>query len=162
MKFEIKEYKNAEVVKELVYKLRKFESKFDAELKPVEEITEKLLEWMKRKLKSPNAFLFVAFSENIVIGYIFGWIEKRSKNYWKTQRYGYICDLFVKEEFRKKGIGKALIEKAEKWFKEKGIEDVHLEVYAQNPNLEFYEKLKYKEKSIRLVKNLKRGDEYFR
>ena len=154
MSWEIIECRNAEIVKQLIYELRKFESDFDPELKTPEEITEKLVEWMNRKLKSPNAFLFMAIAENKPVAYIFGWIEKRSKNYWKRDRYGYICDVFVKKEFRRKGIGKALLNKAEKWFREKGIESVHLESYAENPYIGFYEKLKYKKLSIRLVKYL--------
>ena len=156
MRFEIKECKNPEEVKELVYELRKFESRFDTELKSAEEITEKLIEWMKRKLFSPNTFLFVAFQESFPIGYVFGWIEKRSKNYWKSHRYGYICDIFVKEEFRGKGMGKALMEKAENWFREKGIEVVYVEVYAQNPFVGFYEKLGYKKVSTEMIKRLKK------
>jgi len=158
MNLEIKECRNAEIVKHLVYELRKLENAFDIELKDAKEITEKLVKWMNKKLKSPNTFLFVAFYKNKAIAYIFGWIEKRSKNYWKENKYGYICDLFVKKEFRRKGIGKILLEKAENWFKEKRIKSVHLEAYAENPYIGFYEKMKYKKLSIRFVKHFSQNN----
>ena len=154
MKFEIIETRDPEKVKELIYELRKFESNFDKELKSPEEITDKLIEWMKRKLTSPNTFLFLAVSDGRPLGYVFGWIEKRSKNYWKTHRYGYICDIFVKEEFRGKGVGKALMEKAENWLREKGIEYINLEVYSKNPFMKFYENLGYERLSVRMKKCL--------
>ncbi len=113
-----------------------------------------MLEWMKRKLAKENAFLFVAEYDGKIVGYIFGWIERRSKNYWKTSKYGYICDLFVKEEYRKKGIGKALLKEAEEWFKKRGISKIFLEVYFDNPAREYYMRQGYSPIDIKMIKNI--------
>ncbi len=132
--FEIKPFGASEVEKlrELLLEARKIDRKFDPALKEPEEIVEKLIEWMKRKLASPNAFLFVALHNQKPIGYVFGWIERKSKNYWKIWKQGYICDIFVREEFRRKGAGSALLERAEKWFRERNVKMITAEIYAGN------------------------------
>jgi len=157
MEFVIREEENLERIRELLFALRREELKFDEDLIVSEESIEKMLRWMGRKLKGNDAFLFVAESGNEALGYIFGWVERRSKNYWKTSKYGYICDLFVKKGCRRKGIGRALLEKAEEWFREKGISKIFLEVYFNNPAKEFYRKFGYYPLDIKMEKNLRKG-----
>ncbi len=156
-KIKIFQTRNPEIVKELVAELRRVENKFDADMRSDEESVEKQIEWMKRKLQSESTFLFVAIRENEkrnVIAYVFGWIEKRNKNYWKLTRFGYVGELFVKEEFRGMGVGRALLEKAEKWFAERGITKIFLDVEAENPAVNFYKKLGYRELELRMVKEI--------
>ncbi len=156
-KIKIFQTRNPEIVKSLVSGLRKFENKFDADMRSDEESVEKQIEWMKRKLQSESTFLFVAIRENEkqnTIGYVFGWIERRNKNYWKLTRFGYVAELFVKEEFRGMGVGRTLLEKAEKWFAEKRITKIFLDVEAENPALNFYKKLGYRELELRMVKEI--------
>ena len=153
--FEIKAFKPGEVekIRELLLEARKVDRKFDFALKEPEEIVDKLIEWMKRRLTSPNAFLFVALNEQRPIGYVFGWIERKSKNYWKVWKHGYICDIFVKKEFRRKGIGSALLEKAEEWFKRKEIEMIVSEVYAENAvSLNFHRARSFEEYYVMMRK----------
>ncbi len=156
-KIKIFQIRDPEIVKSLVSELRKFENKLDADMRSDEESVEKQIEWMKRKLQSESTFLFVAIREDEeqnTIGYVFGWIEKRNKNYWKLTKFGYVGELFVKEEFRGMGVGRALLEKAEKWFAEKGITKIFLDAYAQNPAVNFYKKLGYRELELRMVKEI--------
>lgn len=55
-----------------------------------------------------------------------------------------LFSIIVDENFRKKGIGKALIEEGEKLAKDKFmIEILHLEVYEGNPAKRLYERLGY-------------------
>ncbi len=156
-KIKIFQTMNPEIVKELVAELRRVENKFDTDMRTDEESVEKQIEWMKRKLQSESTFLFVAIREDeeeCAIGYVFGWIEKRNKNYWKLTRFGYVGELFVKEEFRGMGVGRALLEKAEKWFAERGITKIFLDVEAENPAVNFYKKLGYRELELRMVKEI--------
>lgn len=79
----------------------------------------------------------------------------------KTQFAGYIglyliadeaqiLNLAVKEQFRKKGIGEALIKKAEKNAKQKGANKLFLEVRVSNKNaINLYEKCGFSKDGIR-------------
>ena len=81
------------------------------------------------------AYYFVSENNNVINGYINCWVSENTK----------ILDFCVKEEDRKKGIGKALINEVFKV--QKGI--LSLEVRASNENaIRFYEKLGF----IKVVK----------
>ncbi len=147
LKLEIKAFRarDTEKLRELLFEARKIDKRFDPTLKEPEEIIDKLIEWIKRKLASPETFLFIALHKQKPIGYIFGWIGRKSKNYWKIWRYGYICDIFVKKEFRRKGVASALLKKAEEWFRENGIEMIVSEIYAENvDSLKFHRARNFK------------------
>lgn len=57
--------------------------------------------------------------------------------YWDDESI-HIGSLFVKEGFRKKGIGKALIEGARKLALKLGFEKIYADVSVSNPTLDFY------------------------
>ena len=50
----------------------------------------------------------------------------------RVSKIGYISDLFVKEEFRGRGISSKLTQEAMEWFRRKGIRYVSLNVLAEN------------------------------
>jgi ribosomal protein S18 acetylase RimI-like enzyme len=72
--------------------------------------------------KNPNS-CFVAEHENKIIGTIMGANDGRR---------GFIYHLMVKPEYRKKGIGKKLLEKVEKNFKKDGIRKIYLVALKKN------------------------------
>lgn len=53
-------------------------------------------------------------------------------------------DVFVVPQYRRKGIGKALIKKALEHFKSKGIDGLHLVTHLNNSAINFYKKLGFK------------------
>jgi ribosomal protein S18 acetylase RimI-like enzyme len=72
--------------------------------------------------KNPNT-CFVAEINNEIIGTIMGGNDGRR---------GHIYHLMVKQGYRKKGIGKKLLEKTEKEFKKAGIRKVFLVAFKKN------------------------------
>ena len=66
---------------------------------------------------------FVAEINNEIIGTIMGGSDGRR---------GHIYHLMVKPEYRKKGIGKKLLEKTEKGFKKEGIRKIFLVAFKEN------------------------------
>jgi ribosomal protein S18 acetylase RimI-like enzyme len=69
---------------------------------------------------------------------------------------GYVATIVVAENARGKGLGRELMSAAEAYTKEKGAEDIKLEVMAFNSDaLEFYRELGYGSFSFRLSKSLR-------
>jgi len=86
--------------------------------------------------KNPRTCFVVKYSNKEVVGTIMGGNDGRR---------GLIYHLVVKEDHRRNGIGKILLEKAEKGFKKEGIGKVYLLVLKENiTGNEFWEKNEYK------------------
>lgn len=75
---------------------------------------------------------------------------------WDTEDRGIIDELVVSSKYQERGVGKKLIEEAERYFRKKGIEAIILSVNKKAKALKFYHKLNYKDSGyIELVKKLK-------
>jgi ribosomal protein S18 acetylase RimI-like enzyme len=71
------------------------------------------------------------------------------------KKHGYIYDIFVKKEFRGKGIGKILLEKAQSYCREKGYSRILLMVSVNNANaIELYNKSGFKTEQMYMGKAL--------
>jgi len=85
--------------------------------------------------KNPDT-CFVAKNDGIIIGTIMAGSDGRR---------GHIYHLMVKPEYRKQGIGRKLLEKAENGLREEGITKAFLVVYKENDiGNGFWEKVGYK------------------
>jgi ribosomal protein S18 acetylase RimI-like enzyme len=70
-------------------------------------------------------------------------------------KHGYIYDIFVKKEFRGKGIGRTLLEKAQSYCREKGYSRILLMVYVNNANaIGLYNKMGFKTERMHMGKVL--------
>ncbi|MDQ7734977.1 GNAT family N-acetyltransferase [Halomonas sp. SpR1] len=68
---------------------------------------------------------------------------------------GHVATIVVAESYRGRGLGRELMSAAEAYAKEKGAEDIKLEVMAFNSDaLDFYRELGYGNFSFRLFKSL--------
>ena len=96
-------------------------------------------------------FAFVAKEDNKVVGIITG------HSYYKEV---HINDLIILEKYRNKHIGSKLIETVEKYYKDKGFENINLTTYSfQAP--EFYKKSGFKVEFIRENKDNPKLTKYF-
>ncbi|MBD2576076.1 GNAT family N-acetyltransferase [Oscillatoria sp. FACHB-1406] len=70
-------------------------------------------------------------------------------------RYAHIFLLYVVPEYRCRGIGSALMQKAEDWARRRGDRQIGLQVFCENrPALSLYRRLGYQEQSLLMVKQL--------
>lgn len=70
-------------------------------------------------------------------------------------RHAYIFLLYVTPEHRKRGIGTALMERAEAWAKNRGDRKISLQVFSNNHiALEMYRNLNYRTQSFWMTKRL--------
>ena len=92
---------------------------------------EGLDDYMKEQLKDENVKILVAEGGGEIIGRIVGVIIKPSP-YARPERIGNIDEAYIKEKYRRMGIGKELFDRLLKWFKERGIKRLELSVDARN------------------------------
>ncbi len=80
---------------------------------------------------------------------------QKSLRLQKNGQNGRILTLIVDSKYRNKGIGRALVSEAEKWFQEQGITSIFIN---SNTKLikahDFYGKLGYSNTGVRLTKHL--------
>jgi len=66
-----------------------------------------------------------------VIAYFIGAIEK-ARPFVMPDNIGRISDAYVSEEYRRRGLGKQMLDELVKWFKENGIKHTELSVDSRN------------------------------
>lgn len=97
--------------------------------------------------------VFVALEDNEICGFIH--VERYNTLY--SESLANILGLAVSSKYRKKGIGRALIDRAEKWAMENGISVMRLNSGAARKEAhEFYRRLDYgfEKEQIRFIKKL--------
>jgi len=91
----------------------------------------------------PEAFL-VAENHGKIVGYIMCKTEYGFSNFKKLGfvKKGHVVSIAVLEEYRKKGLGSAIVEEAIKGVKERRCDELYLEVRCSNNDaVRLYEKL---------------------
>ncbi|MBI2672620.1 GNAT family N-acetyltransferase [Candidatus Woesearchaeota archaeon] len=97
------------------------------------------------KDKRHNIFLFAVINKEIV-GYIHGEIKKGK---------GHFERIFVKKEYRGKGISTRLFKKLERKFKQKGVKEILSNHFYNNlPSEKLHEKLGFRPYSIEYRKKI--------
>ncbi|MEE9552718.1 MAG: GNAT family N-acetyltransferase [candidate division Zixibacteria bacterium] len=85
--------------------------------------------------------LAVADDKGEIIGFCYSYISLKPK-YFKLEKFGFIGDLFVKDDCRRKGIGRLLVDDALSFFKKRKIKQIELLVAQKNINtIKFWESI---------------------
>ena len=105
---------------------------------------EEWLIWAKRRLNDDNFLLLVASSDEKLVGYASGWIEKRSPIY-ALREVGYLSNMYIIPDFRGKGVGSQLNKHIIQWFKEKGMHFVELTTQTGSAAVDAWKAMGYKE-----------------
>ena len=93
-----------------------------------------------------NKDIFIAIDNNIVIGYAYGSFELKDKDtsfYKKDDKSYYLEEIYVKKDFRSKGIGTLLFKACEKYAKNNGALWIELSTSTKDyaKALNFYIKM---------------------
>ncbi len=92
-------------------------------------------------IQSPDATLIIAEENNEIIGSGYALIKKAEKYYYKFEKYAYLGFMYVKPEYRGKGINKVITDELISWAKSRDISEIRLDVYAENESaVKAYEK----------------------
>lgn len=110
------------------------------------------------KVKTQNGKIYLAIAEGNVVGLIIGIVDEKDEIDKLTNdcaKTGSIIELVIKNNLRGNGIGKLLLEKIEKYFKDLDCKRINIEVFGPNKKaLNFYTKNDYIVRDIIVSKKL--------
>ena len=92
--------------------------------------------------------LVVATHKNEIVASGYARI-KDDRHYLKHKKQGYLGFMYVAEAHRGKGLNKRIIDALIQWCKDKGVFEIRLDVYQENPKaIKAYEKAGFKKHMI--------------
>ncbi|MDO3626611.1 GNAT family N-acetyltransferase [Mucilaginibacter sp. BT774] len=108
---------------------------------------------------APHVEVVVAELDSEVIGSGYARIED-SKVYVKHPKHAYLGFMYVKPEYRGKGVNKKVIAALQYWATKQGITEFRLDVYDDNlPAVKAYEKIGFKKHLIEMRMELPGNDQ---
>ena len=117
----------------------------DLELPLVDNIDEKLEQWLENLLIDPNCLLIIASDKRLrPAGLIIAAVQAMPNDFTPLEAHGLIQMVWVDPEFRQQGLAKELVLTLEKTFEEMGIP--YCEIQYSSVNVEaaiFWKKLGY-------------------
>jgi ribosomal protein S18 acetylase RimI-like enzyme len=103
---------------------------------------------------SGYSFLFVAAAGERTVGFISGELRQGSPTFL-PKTWASVDDVFVRPEYRNRGMGRALLQSVQAWAQERGADGISLQVAAANARgRKFYEDLGFREVSVYTVLEL--------
>jgi ribosomal protein S18 acetylase RimI-like enzyme len=123
--------------------LLKIKEEFNKEYKIQKKSKTFILKEFKDYLEKGN--IFIEEIKNKIVGYLIGTIEKN--NY---ENFGYIEEIFISKDFRKKGISTKLKNEFIKVLKSKKIKLCRIEVSPKNKAKKVYKKWGFKIEKYRM------------
>ena len=154
------EDKYLEDVRDLLVELEEYIISIDAdELDQLHsEYREKMALIDLEDVRKNDGKCYLAIEEGKAVGLIMGNIppyEEYDYLDYKCPRRGVITELIVSQHIRSNGVGKALMEKIESYFKEQGCEWVLVDVFAYNKNaIDFYSRRGYHHRMFTDIKKI--------
>ncbi|MGA9271466.1 MAG: GNAT family N-acetyltransferase [Lutimonas sp.] len=104
-------------------------------------------------IRSDDSDVYVVEREGEILASGYARI-KPDRPYLKHERMGYLGFMFVKEQYRGKGLNQMVIDKLIEWCKTRGLSEIRLDVYQTNePALRAYEKAGFKRHLITMRLN---------
>lgn len=109
--------------------------------------------YFNKSISDDKYCALVAKDNDKVIGYLVGYIWDHCD--YRPILTAEIDNMLVLEEYRGRGVGKALIDEFKKWCKTNDVVDMIVMTYTNNINtLEFYKKNGFEDLSVRLHQSL--------
>jgi ribosomal protein S18 acetylase RimI-like enzyme len=113
--------------------LQEYERGLDGALLPAEEIVEAYLERMLERCRTWRGRVFVAEVEGVLAGFVCVWGRVPQEELDQDPRdYAYVSDLVVAERWRGRGLGRALLRRAEEHARAEGAPTLGIGVLARN------------------------------
>ncbi|MEZ0249038.1 MAG: GNAT family N-acetyltransferase [Thermoproteus sp.] len=134
---------DVDAVADLIARLKRLNGEFDPLLKPVDDLVSASKDYAKSKISSPTSVVLVAEIDGKVIGVVVGDVEDRL--FYEPRLAGVIREFYILPEFRRKGLGKRMMNEVIDALKRKGAQMIMADFPALNEiAVEFYKKLNFR------------------
>ena len=97
----------------------------------LEESTTNWAEYIHSKFDDESAAFFIAIESEAVVGYI-GAVIREYPPVWTIKKFGFIEEIAVTSEFRRRGIACQLFSVAEKWLLVQGVNRIKVNIDVAN------------------------------
>lgn len=122
-----------------------FHEDMDPRYPMVDNVRSGYKEHLREMMAAEDTLVLVALNEGKVVGYSVAQIRKSSPAF-QREKYGFIEEMAVKADYRRRSIGEQMLEKILDWFKSRNIDMIELEVAAANQvGYPFWEKHGFKD-----------------
>jgi ribosomal protein S18 acetylase RimI-like enzyme len=155
----IREYRpdDAEQTRACIIELQDFCKQIDPQIAAGSAVVDKYFEHLLTECAETEGNIYVAESDRQVIGMVCVFAKVQSEEPDEEDyEYAYISDLIVLASHRHKGLGRSLLQRAEKHARSKGAKILRLSVQAGNEVArELYRGYGFKEKAVIIQKEIK-------
>ena len=146
----------------MVRKLAELHEKWDPQrydYKP--ETAEMYRKWLTTRASDPKSVFLVADHDRLladvpyVVGFLVGTIEEPIPIY-RIDRFGFIHDLWIEEDYRHEGLGRQMTMLAMEKFRDLGVRQVRLETAAANePARKLFASCGFRNASLEMLAEIK-------
>jgi len=116
----------------MLVELCTYEMPYDPLVFPGPGCADYLIEYTWQGVERAAGAVYFAEEGGAVAGFISGWVERRDARLWRVDRLGYIDALYVREPYRGRGAGRALMEALLTRFRAQGLSQITTDVYSAN------------------------------
>ena len=115
---------------------------------------DRFAEFITSKMDADDAVVLVAEEDRSLLGFSMAMVRDYPPVF-ETTRHGFIQDVIVTEQTRRRGIGTRLYEETMEWIRARGVSRVELEVASTNPiSQAFWYAMGFRDTVKRLVVDL--------
>ena len=130
-----------EAVLQLDQELIRHDLRFDPTLDPDWSFSEEGMAWFRERIAGKDGIVVVAVCEGDLVGYLCGG-RCEAESYRRTRPMGEVDCMFLREEFRGRGVGEKMIERFREWCAENGIGRIRVVACAGSAHaIRFYRRM---------------------
>jgi ribosomal protein S18 acetylase RimI-like enzyme len=105
--------------------------------------------YYKKALTDPEYQTLIAYNDDLILGYVIG--TSANKYSYRKVRTGELDNIYIIPDFRRSGVGQALVDHLLVWLKTKGVKRVMVCAYAKNESaISFYDTVGFSLDSVNL------------
>ncbi|HYH84450.1 MAG TPA: GNAT family N-acetyltransferase [Pyrinomonadaceae bacterium] len=154
----IREYRaeDRRQVEECFVELQEFERRIEPRRVEGRAVVEKYLRFMFDKCAQTEGTVFVLEDDGRVVGFVSVWAKLKVNGLVNEEaEVAYVSDLFVNAAYRGRGLGRALLQRAEDYSVAKGATTLNIGVLAENTGARrLYNDFGFREDKVELTKPL--------